>query len=1027
MNVSVVDIAGNSGSGSYSSTYIPANTAQNDVPLNDNSTMDIPGTAFDTAVQMLVKTVDVNDTTSYKPLGAAVSFEFVDESNQAVEPTAPLVIRNYIGAGLKGVALMHISATGEIMSTITAEVTTSGAFDMNDSTAINAMDTFDNGVVKYISDTGYIVFKTNNFSGYAAVQDVTAPEIVLSTVDFDINKAEKDAGVIKLAGALRKGDGTTDADTTAVISEVTVDSTAIDLTGLTAEQKNYTFDIPLALSDGTHEVVIKAVDTAGNISTMTRTYRVDSTPPTLTADTTVSSTNSDTVDISISTNETSEVLFNGVSKGYFNGSSVISFALTDGSANTINVSAIDVFGNLVTASVITVTRDSAEPVISVTGVSNNGIYGSDRTIEVLVTDPHILSSAITMDGAAYTPGTYTTEGKHTLVVSAVDTLGNIANSTITFTIDKSVPVVTVTGADEDGIYNESKTLTVTITSATDVTVTKSVDGQTPEVVAMDKTGGSLTLGAANEQHTYTVSITAVKKNEGEAVKAASDSITLTIDRKAPVLASTTASTTEAESIDVKGTVSEAADIYLDGVLAIDNNQAGTFSITGRSLVVGDNTFTVKAVDVAGNEATITITVKRTVHVDDPVVVPGGGSTGTITPVVTPITPVIIPASATITKESVLTGTTAKSATTAAEISAALEQAVKDAAGVRTISIQMKELSAAKAYEQELPASVMQAVNSKQNIAIATSIATVTIPGNMFTAAEISNKTAVAIKVAKVDSTSLTAEAAKAVNGRPVIDLSATMDGKTIAWSNADAPVTVSIPYTLSDKENPEYLVVWYIDGNGKLTAVPNARYDANTKKVTFTTTHFSKYAISYANKTFNDIANYGWARKQIEVMASKGVINGKSATTFEPGSDITRADFIVLLVKALGLTAKVDSNFADISKAAYYYEAVGTAKKLGIATGSGDNLFNPNARITRQDMMVLVYRALEVKSKLVKNANVSELSKFTDAGKVAAYAKTSVAQLVKDGIIGGSGNAVNPLENATRAETAVIIYRIFFK
>ncbi len=73
---------------------------------------------------------------------------------------------------------------------------------------------------------------------------------------------------------------------------------------------------------------------------------------------------------------------------------------------------------------------------------------------------------------------------------------------------------------------------------------------------------------------------------------------------------------------------------------------------------------------------------------------------------------------------------------------------------------------------------------------------------------------------------------------------------------------------------------------------------------------------------------------------------------------VPRADFLVLLVRTLALSASIKDNFADISSSDYYYAAVGVAKALGIATGVGNNRFNPKAHITRQDMMVLAQRAL---------------------------------------------------------------------
>jgi len=197
--------------------------------------------------------------------------------------------------------------------------------------------------------------------------------------------------------------------------------------------------------------------------------------------------------------------------------------------------------------------------------------------------------------------------------------------------------------------------------------------------------------------------------------------------------------------------------------------------------------------------------------------------------------------------------------------------------------------------------------------------------------------------------------------------------------------------------------------------------------VIFTTTHFSKYAVAFVKKTFDDIVNYSWAKKEIEVMASKGIITGTSDRTFNPSAGITRADFIVLLVRALGLDAEIDDNFSDVDPNAYYARQVGIAKKLGIAKGVGNNEFRPNDKIVRQDMMVLIDRALKVAGKGLAKGTQADLAGFADKDMISSFAKDSVAALVKSGIIKGDGTNINPLGNTTRAEAAVVIYRIYNK
>ncbi|MFH5183785.1 S-layer homology domain-containing protein [Paenibacillus sp. TAB 01] len=185
---------------------------------------------------------------------------------------------------------------------------------------------------------------------------------------------------------------------------------------------------------------------------------------------------------------------------------------------------------------------------------------------------------------------------------------------------------------------------------------------------------------------------------------------------------------------------------------------------------------------------------------------------------------------------------------------------------------------------------------------------------------------------------------------------------------------------------------------------------------------------SSEGKNFTDVAiNDSWAQEAIEFLASKGIIQGTSDTTFDPGKNITRADFITLLVRALDMKAEFSSNFDDVSSSDYYYQALGIAKQLGIASGVGDNLFNPKQEISRQDMMVLCARALQLSEKLKLTGNSSDLASYSDKGSVASYAEEGVASMVHEGIIEGNGAGLNPIGNATRAETAVIIFRILKK
>ncbi len=199
------------------------------------------------------------------------------------------------------------------------------------------------------------------------------------------------------------------------------------------------------------------------------------------------------------------------------------------------------------------------------------------------------------------------------------------------------------------------------------------------------------------------------------------------------------------------------------------------------------------------------------------------------------------------------------------------------------------------------------------------------------------------------------------------------------------------------------------------------KYDAAAGAVVFKTTHFSVYAIASIAKTFDDIGKLTWAQAAIEALASREVVKGITDTSFDPSVDVKRADFLVLLVRALGLQAEGQTTFNDVAESAYYYDAVSYAESLGITKGDGKGSFNPDAAITRQEMIVLTARALEAVGQLSKADGA--LDGYEDAAAVADYAQASTAALVAAGIVKGIDGQIQPEGIVTRAQVAVIVYR----
>ncbi|WP_286723897.1 S-layer homology domain-containing protein [Pelotomaculum sp. PtaB.Bin117] len=269
-----------------------------------------------------------------------------------------------------------------------------------------------------------------------------------------------------------------------------------------------------------------------------------------------------------------------------------------------------------------------------------------------------------------------------------------------------------------------------------------------------------------------------------------------------------------------------------------------------------------------------------------------------------------------------------------------------------------------------------------------------------------------------------------IGDKPLIQLTLLIDGKQTDWKNSGAPVTVSIPYKPTPQElrNPQGIVVWYIDGDGRAVSVPNGKYDPRTGMVTFTTTHFSDYAVAYNPVEFGDVAEGAWYYGAVSFIAAREITNGTGGGNYSPEAGLTRGEFIVLMMRAYGIDPDENpaGNFADAGDT-YYTGYLAAAKRLGISAGVGSNLYAPDNQITRQEMFTLLYNALKVIEQLPEGILGKALTDFADSGDVAAWATEAMTLLVETGTVSGSGGRLNPTGTTTRAEMAQVLYNLLGK
>ncbi|WP_159882499.1 S-layer homology domain-containing protein [Paenibacillus puerhi] len=276
-----------------------------------------------------------------------------------------------------------------------------------------------------------------------------------------------------------------------------------------------------------------------------------------------------------------------------------------------------------------------------------------------------------------------------------------------------------------------------------------------------------------------------------------------------------------------------------------------------------------------------------------------------------------------------------------------------------------------------------------------------------------------------------ASAAKDVTDLPlaskVYEFNITVDGKTVTVFSQ--PIVLSLPVEDASKFDKEKLtLVKIVDG-----ALENygGMYDPTTGQVSQNRSSFSSYTVVENHVTFDDTASVqAWAGRQIEVAAAKGIVEGRAEKQFVPNETVTRAEFAKMIVNTFGLQApNASESFDDVNDSDWFQPYVAAAVKHGLVNGRSEGQFEPNGKITRAEMATIAARALTSVKDIaaVKDADAA-LKGFVDSEDIHASLKAGVALSASAGIIiGEEGDKFNPNANSTRAQAAVVIYRLLNK
>lgn len=182
---------------------------------------------------------------------------------------------------------------------------------------------------------------------------------------------------------------------------------------------------------------------------------------------------------------------------------------------------------------------------------------------------------------------------------------------------------------------------------------------------------------------------------------------------------------------------------------------------------------------------------------------------------------------------------------------------------------------------------------------------------------------------------------------------------------------------------------------------------------------------------FKDVKEKSWYYSAVSEVYTEGIMEGKSADTFAPSDNVTRAELVTILariknVNIEGFSAKCD--FYDVKDTSWYADYVGWAAERGLVEGYGDGSFRPDAPIKREEMAQLLVKYIKsISMYRLMPPDDPAIDVFTDAGTVSAWATENVEAMRLTGFIRGDENGnFNPRANTTRAEAATLIPKLIY-
>lgn len=232
-------------------------------------------------------------------------------------------------------------------------------------------------------------------------------------------------------------------------------------------------------------------------------------------------------------------------------------------------------------------------------------------------------------------------------------------------------------------------------------------------------------------------------------------------------------------------------------------------------------------------------------------------------------------------------------------------------------------------------------------------------------------------------------------------------GKTLCTATALGSMSSVIFSSADIKEGETYTVL--VDGTSVGTAEAKlGTTDSSSSMGTFKPGQGGQPNQNGSQATvgsFKDVPQNSWFASAVQYVTSNSLMNGTSTTAFSPSANMSRGMLMTVLARCAGESTEGGT--------VWYEKGMNWAKNKGISDGSA-----PNRNITREQLAAMLYRYAG------EPDGAADLSAYTDAGSVSAYAEKAVQWCVKNGILTGkTSSTLAPKATATRAECAAMLQR----